>query len=144
MFSGRQEPAMRIHHVACFLAAVSVVAGCGDPADIEGGTPGLIHVNGVPLADVHVAVYESGDSSAEPLAFGISDSDGRFELRQRESLEGVWLEPGDYSLTIESTGEFPLHWPAKFRSPEETPLKVQWTSAEEQLELNVPEPEMSH
>ena len=122
------------------LAALWIAAGCGAPAEIEGGTPGLIHVSGVPLADVHVAVFASSGDEAEPLAFGISDRNGRFELRRPGTLEAVWLEPGDYSLTVESTGEFELHWPAELYSRRETPLQVKWSSGNEQLDLNVPEP----
>ncbi len=122
------------------LAIVMAASGCGGTEEIEGGTPGIIRVGSTPLADVHVSVYQSGNIAPEPLAFGVSDSEGRFVLRRRGSLEGVWLEPGEYCCTIESTGEFQLLWPDEFQSPQETPLKVNWSSAEQELDLDVPEP----
>lgn len=131
---------MRTLPIGFLLVAIVAASGCGGTEEIEGGTPGIIHVGSTPLADVHVSVYRPDATASEPLAFGVSDANGRFVLRRRESLEGAWLEPGEYRCTIESAGEFQLHWPAEFQSPQDSPLNVNWSSAEKELDLNVPEP----
>jgi hypothetical protein len=129
-----------IHPLAWLLAALAGMVGCGGPADIPGGTPGRIHVENLPLREVQVTFYETSGSQAEPIAFGISDSNGHFELRERETLEGVWLTAGNYRVTLESVGEIYMRWPEQYTRPDRSPLEVEWSGQEETLDLNVPEP----
>ncbi|PQO31048.1 hypothetical protein C5Y96_11860 [Blastopirellula marina] len=114
--------------------------GCGPPPAIPGGTPGRIHTEGQPLGEVRVTVY---GQDGQPQAFAVSDRQGSFQLRQEATLEGVHLSPGSYRLTIESTGEFSMHWPKAYRSPTKSPLEIQFSAEQTEIDLNVPAPKMS-
>jgi hypothetical protein len=101
-----------------------------------------------------------GNSRRDPLradhasgcpGHGLSDkrrSNRRDWLRSvglvREKAAGpLWLEPGEYSFTLESNGSVPFAWPAEYQDPSRTPLKRDWTTADRILELDVPEPRPS-
>ncbi|MEX1041740.1 MAG: hypothetical protein WDZ51_13960 [Pirellulaceae bacterium] len=113
--------------------------GCGGEKEIPGGTPGRIHIDGIPLREVQVTMYDS-KAGGNVVGFGISDSEGRFELREPETLEGVWLPAGHYRFTLESVGEIYMQWPAKFTQADTSPLEIEWTGGEGRIELDVPEP----
>lgn len=118
----------------------SLLTGCGPPPAIPGGTPGQIHTAGQPLGEVRITVY---GQDGQPQAFAVSDRQGNFQLRQEGTLEGVHLSPGTYRLTIESAGEFPMHWPKAYRSPTKSPLEINWNAEQSEIDLNVPAPKMS-
>lgn len=122
------------------LLSLCGMTGCGGPPGIPGGTSGIVHVRNTPLRDVHVAIWRENGGVPEPCAFGISDPEGRFQLRVPGTLEAVWLEPGDYLGTVESSGEVPMVWPSEYQDPKRTPLRITWEEGEESLELEVPEP----
>ncbi len=96
-----------------------------------------------PLKDVQVSVYSDEHPGDLPVAFGISDDNGRLVLRQRDSLTGLQLPEGTYRFTIESVGEFQLVWPGEFSDPLRTPLKQLWAPDGSELILDVPEPKLT-
>ena len=121
----------------CVLPAVAVLAcGCGRTTELPGGTKGILLVQGMPVEEIQINVFRQGAASS--LAFGISDYAGRFELRHPESLEAVWLEPGEYKITIESVGEYYLRWPSPYSNPAETPLQHTLSGREEEFRVEIP------
>lgn len=123
-----------------FTLLACMFTGCGTPPAIPGGTPGKLHTAGQPLGDVRITVF---DHEGHPQAFAVSDRQGNFQLRQESTLEGVHLQPGSYRFTIESTGEFRMLWPKVYRSPEKSPLKINWNAEQSEIDLDVPAPKMS-
>lgn len=72
----------RILAAAAVLAAVCVVVGCGPPKPVVIAGGGVITINGDPLPNAEVRfvpMHEGLDSSF--IAIGVSDDDGKFELR---------------------------------------------------------------
>ena len=127
----------------CLMVLAVLSAGCGVPAEIPGGTAGFLDVNGQPLPDVLVTVYAGTPSATDPLGIGVTDAEGRFELRTREPVAPLTLDPGDYRFTVESIGEIYLVWPPKYADPSKTPLARFVSSSSEELHISVPEPRMS-
>ncbi|MEW4565417.1 carboxypeptidase-like regulatory domain-containing protein [Bremerella sp. JC770] len=123
-----------------FVMLAGVLVGCGQPPAIPGGTPGTLHTEGQPLGEVRVTVF---DHDGHPQAFAVSDRQGNFQLREEATLEGVHLPPGNYRLTIESAGEFTMLWPKAYRSPKKSPLEIDWTAEQTEIDLNVPAPKMA-
>ncbi|WDI44415.1 carboxypeptidase-like regulatory domain-containing protein [Bremerella sp. P1] len=117
-----------------------VLIGCGPPPTIPGGTPGKLHSEGEPLREVRLTVY---DHDGHPQAFAVSDRQGNFQLRKEATLEGVHLPPGSYRVTIESAGEFRMLWPKAYRSPDKSPLKIDWTAEQTEIDLDVPAPKLA-
>lgn len=83
------------------------------------------------------------DQDGQPQAFAVTDHQGNFQLRSETTLEGVHLSPGSYRLTIESAGEFRMIWPKVYRSPEKSPLIVDWAAEQVEIDLNVSAPKLS-
>lgn len=136
---------MYLNRTLCLirLMLALLLAGCGVPSEIPGGTAGFLHANGQPLPDVLVTVYPDTPSVTEPLGIGVTDADGRFALRTREPVASLTLDPGDYRFTVQSTGEIYLIWPPNYTDPSKTPLVQSVASLNEELEINVPEPRIS-
>lgn len=130
--------------ILCLIAIALLSQGCGGPAEVPGGTTGFLYANGQPLPDVLVAVYQDTPPITEPLGVGITGADGRFQLRTREPVAPLTLDPGDYRFTIESMGEIYLIWPSEYADPSKTPLTRSVSSSHEELEINVPKPRMSN
>ncbi|MEW4455206.1 carboxypeptidase-like regulatory domain-containing protein [Bremerella sp. JC817] len=123
------------------MLCLAMLVGCGPPPSIPGGTSGKLHADGVPLKEIRVNVF---DSAGNATAFAVTDGEGAFELRDEASLTGVDLAPGSYRITLESAGEFQMVWPHAYRSPTKTPLQVEWSPEQEQLDLNVPTPRAAY
>lgn len=134
---------MRWNRTLCLVALAALSAGCGVPGDIPGGTAGTLQANGQPLPDVLVTVYPETPSATEPLGIGITDSEGRFELRTREPVAPLTLDPGNYRFTVESMGEIYMLWPPEYADPSRTPLTQAVSSSNEELGINVPQPRIS-
>lgn len=135
---------MHLNRTLCLitLAALSSV-GCGVPGDVPGGTAGFLQADGQPLPDVLVTVYPDTPSATEPLGIGITDAEGRFELRTREPVAPLTLDSGSYRFTVESMGEIYMIWPREYADPSRTPLRQAVSSSNEELEINVPQPRIS-
>ncbi len=136
----KYQPTMHYPSITILTLLAVLLAGCGPPPAIEGGTPGKLHTEDQPLGEVRIMVFDL-DGNAQ--AFAVSDRQGNFQLRKEATLEGVHLSPGRYRLTIESAGEFRMIWPKKYRSPEKSPLELEWTEGQPEIDLNVPEPKMA-
>jgi len=122
------------------LLVVVAAAGCGGPAPVRPGTRGTVSAGDRALGDVRVTVYRRTGDHAEFVGFGVSNLDGRFGLFQEDAVGPLWLEPGEYALTLESNGVDPFFWPVEYLDPLKTPLVQAWTGGEE-LQLDVPEPQ---
>ncbi len=116
-----------------FLLLSACVVGCG-PSGITGGTPGLLMSDGNPIRDVEVSMYSS--EAAERIAYAVTGSDGSFRLVRADSGGSLNLQPGSYTVTLESVGA-PTDLPAVYRDRRSTPLQVTWRQGE-RIELNVP------
>jgi hypothetical protein len=116
--------------------------GCG-PAPVSQGTQGVIHSGPIMLQDVLVTVYQARGNRTEAIGSGVSDLQGQFGLVREKAAGPLWLEPGEYSITLESNGPVPFAWPAEYQDPLRTPLKRDWTTSDQFLELDVPEPQPS-
>ena len=127
----------------CLIALAVLSQGCGVPGEIPGGTAGFLRANGQPLPDVLVTVYPDMPSATDALGIGITDADGRFELRMREPITPLILDPGDYRFTVQSMGEIYLVWPPEYADPLKTPLARSVSSSSEELEISVPQPRVS-
>lgn len=119
------------------IIVCKLFAGCG-PKPVPGGTEGVVHVGATTLPDILVRVFPA--DSADAVGFGITESDGAFELRKPNATGPLWLPPGEYRATIESVGPTRLVFPADYARPETTPLMVIWTGDDRVLDLEVPEP----
>jgi len=117
-----------------------LVVGCDRPRATPGGTQGTIHCEGVALDSVQVNVFRREGAAFRAMGFGVSGTDGRFQLVRQNADGPLWLEPGDYTFTLESVGPVPLHWSAHFQDPGTSSLRCSWSATDESLDLDVPEP----
>jgi hypothetical protein len=109
------------------------LSGCA-PKPIAGGTPGLLTTDGNSIPDVQVALYAVG--SGERLGYGMTSSDGSFQLVAADSRGPLELKPGSYAVTLESVGA-PTELSRIYTDPQSTPLRVDWSGGD-RLELHVP------
>jgi hypothetical protein len=116
------------------LIVGSAIAGCGD-SDRANVTGTLLRKDGAPLVGARVIARspQTGESS-----YGITDSDGKFELGASAETRGI--PPGDYELLIvEDRGDpdhrKPRSIAAKYRNSSTSGLKVN-VKAGEQAEVN--------
>jgi len=118
------------------LLAVTL-CGCG-VKPVPGGTRGSLHNIAGPLSDIQITLHALVGSEYHPVGFGVADSDGRFQLYSNGAKGPLWLPPGEYSCTLESSGA-PIPIPVEYQSPETSRLKFSWESGDELLDLEVPE-----
>lgn len=107
--------------------------GCGQQP-VRGGTAGLLSADGNPLPDVQLTVYAP---SGERLGFAVSDSHGAFELVRPGASGPLHLDPGSYTVTLESVGA-PAVLPREYLDRETTPLKITCNEGD-QLFFDVPD-----
>lgn len=123
--------------VVTVLAAV--LAGCGSgTTSAQGGTPGKLTFGSNVSSDIRITIYHSVAGGFQELGFANTTGDGSFVLYNSGATEPLWLEPGDYVFTLESIGP-PVQFPKDFLKPESTPLKVNWTSEMDSINLETPE-----
>lgn len=118
------------------LVAVLVAGGCNIQSvkPISGGTTGVLMSDSNPIPDVLVRIHRSG--SGEPIGFGITRTDGSFELVTDDSRGPLNLPPGKYVITLESVGA-PTDLPDSLRHVKSSRLQIDW-SGEDILRVNVP------
>ncbi|MCA9090889.1 MAG: hypothetical protein KDA90_19885 [Planctomycetaceae bacterium] len=114
----------------------ALAGGCSETPELPGGTRGIILVQRMPMADIQVNIYQDGTEG--PIAFGISECDGHFELRLPRTLEAVWLQPGHYRMTVESVGEHFIRWAPHFSDPANTPLQQHWSGDADEFLVEIP------
>lgn len=83
----------------CTLGFVGLIAGCvADNLPRTVPAEGIVTLDGVPVADATVLfITETGNNSAS----GVSNKDGKFELRVFEEKKGA--VPGAYKVTVNKT-----------------------------------------
>lgn len=122
------------------VLVTTLLIGCGGARHVAGGTPGTLHAGSMLLGDIQVTVHRVTGPTSEVVGMGITRADGRFELVQPGAKGPLHLAPGEYRMTVESVGPVLLRFPMEYRSAEKTPLRVEWTVADSQLDLEVPLP----
>lgn len=122
---------------SCVLALLLMLAGCGSPRGVTGGTKGMLHSSAERLAEIQITIHQVNGATSKPIGFAATRLDGTFELVTNGAREPLRLRAGDYLCTLESIGS-PLQIPPEFTRPETTPLKVSWAGTESSLDLNVP------
>lgn len=130
----------RLNALGLFVWTVSLLllVGCGrSTLPVPGGTPGSLRSGSSPLSDVQVTVHQTEGTSFRPLGFGVSGSDGSFQLYTTGASGPLVLTPGDYVCTLESAGA-PVQIPAAFAQPATSPLKINWTATSDKLDLEMP------
>jgi hypothetical protein len=126
--------------IVVFLTILAAQSGCGQVQSVSGGTRGRLMAGGNPLSEIQVTVYQgNGSNSPKPLGFGVSATDGSFELVQNGAHGPLRLSPGEYCCTLESVGA-PVRLANEYLHAEKTPLKVVWVAGDARLDLEIPSP----
>lgn len=96
---------LMISLVLIFLLAVVAFTGCSDVAvPISGGTRGTMTSDGKAMSQMELTFYAESVSSELPVAYGMVQSDGSFELVNAARTGEISLEAGRYRVTVESIG----------------------------------------
>ena len=119
------------------VVASTLQLGCSGPSPVVGGTEGTLKVAGTLLSETQLTLYRVEGTNYEPVGFAVTDSDGAFQLVTNGAKGPLKLEPGNYHCTLQSAGA-PVEFPAAYLKPETTPVKVDWTESESELDLVVP------
>jgi hypothetical protein len=87
------------HATICILGIVGLLAGCTtDNLPKTVPAEGIVTLDGAPVSDATVLfITETGNNSAS----GVSNKDGKFELRVFEEKKGAI--PGAYKVTVSKT-----------------------------------------
>lgn len=128
-------------HLRYFMLAfiLTSLSGCsGSTQSAAGGTAGKLSFGDEVSSDIRITVCKKLAGKFQTIGFGNTAPDGSFVLYKHGANEPLWLEPGDYSFTLESVGP-PVEFPVAYVDPETSPLRVAWTSELQTLELNAPE-----
>ena len=121
------------------ILMTGVLGGCsGATSPATGGTAGALMFGPEVTSDILVKVYKKHDTGFQSIGFGTTAVNGSFILYNNGATEPLWLEPGDYSFTLESIGP-PVKFPAPYLKPESSPLHVNWNSDMTPLVLQAPE-----
>lgn len=118
---------------ACCLLLWIGVSGCG-AHPISGGTPGILRGSDFALSDIQVTVHRLEQQKMSRIGFGVTVTEGEFELVTNEARGPLRLEPGEYRFTLESAGA-PVLIPAEYTQAETTPLRITWSKDDETIDL---------
>jgi hypothetical protein len=110
--------------------------GCG-VRPVVGGTAGVLHVGGETPGDIQITVHHPAAGGWQPVGFGITASDGSFELVANGAEGPLVLAAGEYRCTLESVGA-PIQVPKEYTDAETTPLRPSWPENGDRLELSAP------
>jgi len=126
-----------MNRFCALLVLLLMVTGC-QRASIGpvGGTSGVLRMGEAPLADFHVKVFRESDGGLQGT--GATNWEGKFQLVANDGSTPCWLEPGDYVCVLESFGTDAPKLNAAYKDKAKSPLKLSWTSREEQIELVLP------
>lgn len=120
------------------MLSISSLSGCSDAAaPAEGGTPGTLSFADGVTSDINITVHRNSTGSFQPMGFGLTDVDGKFNLYQTGAAGPLWLEPGEYVFTLESVGPS-IAFPKEYLNPQSTPLTLNWTADSKSADLSVP------
>lgn len=120
--------------VACLVCCLSLAIGCG-PRATQPGTAGKLLISGEPVGEILVHIHKLEAGQPARLGFGETKADGSFHLFTNEGRGPLVLVPGDYAITLESSGT-PFAIPPEFQKPESTPLKTSWGASNSTLDLS--------
>jgi hypothetical protein len=125
-----------ICRIVLLLMLAAALPGCGVQS-VPGGTYGTLHAGDEWLSDVQVTVHQVEGSTTRAVGFGVTTLDGTFELFTNGAQGPLWLAPGEYRCTLESAGA-PLQFPEEYARADTTPLKIDWSDADGDLDLEIP------
>ncbi len=118
---------------------LACIAGCQQrSAEITGGTPGTLRFGSQTIGDLVVVLHRGSGTTFEQVGFGRTNAAGEFQLVVQGKEEPLQLPPGDYVVTLESLGP-PIAFPKEYVLADKAVLKVSWTDASSQLDLQAPE-----
>ena len=103
---------------------------------MTGGTPGTLTIEGEKYAEIQVTIHRVEGEQMKTMGFGVTDAEGKFLLLKNGATGKLFLEQGEYRVTVETIGPN-VAIPSEYLKAETTPLRVVWTGKEEQLSLNV-------
>lgn len=116
--------------------SITLLAGCG-PRTTPGGpllAKGSVNYAGKPLNAVQIGLAKPGEIALR--ASGVANPDGSFELRSPDGRAGD-LPEGEYTLLLEAIGGEGWEFPAEFRDPLRSPIKVSFQPGQE-LRIEAP------
>jgi hypothetical protein len=114
---------------------VAFLPGCGVRPVTE-GTQGILRYGDKPLSDIRVTVNRVDKSSVQSIGFGITATDGTFQLVTNGAHGALRLSPGEYRCTLKSVGA-QVRIPNEYAQVNLTPLKVSWSVGDKSLDLEV-------
>jgi hypothetical protein len=117
------------------FAVAAAVPGCDRVHPVAGGTRGMLRMGDELTSDIQVTVHQVDGGSTRPVGFGVTSLDGSFELVTNGAQGPLWLAPGEYRFTLESAGS-PVRLPGEFARPDTTPLAVEWSADDGDLDLD--------
>jgi hypothetical protein len=129
----------RINSAAALIGLLSL-AGC-TVHSVAGGTTGQLQIGDEPMSEIQITVYRVAGGEPEPIGLAVSNTDGEFQLLTNGAQGALWLEPGEYRFTLESIGP-PIQFSREYTRPETTPLSVDWSADQAELELIVPQSDL--
>jgi hypothetical protein len=121
--------------IAAVTVFVALLWGCGT-RPLKEGTAGVLRYHDQPPGNIRVTVNRLEKSSVKPIGFGVTAADGTFQLLTNSGRAGLKLSPGDYCCTLKSIGA-QVRIPNEYAQVNTTPLKVAWSAADENLNLEV-------
>ena len=121
----------------CFVCISLICAGgCRErQLPVAGGTAGSLTAGEIAVPDFEIKLHEAGSNTL--LGVAMTGKDGKFQL-QLPKGGPLWLNTGDYVVTLESIGPSPPRMPAAYSNAAKTPLKVNWKSTDSALDLKIP------
>lgn len=119
-------------------AYLANMVGCDNaPSAAVGGTSGTLKFEDQVTSDIVITIHRLNGTSVESIGFGTTQIDGSFALYKPGAAEPLFLEPGEYSCTLESVGPS-IKLPKDYMTASRSPLKFTWTSEMKSVELIAP------
>lgn len=118
------------------MLIAAMTHGCGTKG-VTGGTKGLLHTGSAMMSELQITVHLVEGSTTQPIGFGVTDSNGEFELVTNGAKGPLRLSPGEYRFTLESIGA-PFVLPKEFTHADTTPLKLSWSADDKTIDFELP------
>jgi hypothetical protein len=128
----------RILHACGFIAAslvATMIWGCREHP-VKEGTQGVLRFNEEPIANIRVTVNRVEPKGVKAVGYGVTETDGTFQLVTHAGRAGVKLTPGNYCCTLKSMGAS-VRIPNHYAEVNTTPLRVSWSDRDASLNLEV-------
>ncbi len=136
-------------HQLLIVSLLALIAGCGQHPP-RGRVEGTLTRRGQPLGDVMVTfVAEQGPAGKSTRASGLTDDQGRYQLRADDNLEGIM--PGQYRVTLHDNAiasapraadgtilKWPrLRFPPRLGDPTQSPLRQKVVAGMQKIDVTV-------